>query len=360
MSSSLISYVAWTFLPNMVTGWVQSIWYGISIRAGDPRPQPGSPRYMKHRRRIHIGVIVIYLMYMIFEADWEIRKAGDFYQDLGVSQYADEKAIRSRFRRLAVIYHPDKLSSDSPDGSDWFMHLKLAQDTLLNGPKRFAYDRFGPDMVGVEWKHCHSTRDYMLKGALNMIPYYVASAFVMVLLSVLGYFNWGRYWRYLAAVSLVVLEAHTITHQTSSIYLLRIFNSIFKFIPAHPPLLPFQLLKLARKATLATFIFISQLSGHFETPSSSSSPSASSSSQHHTLQLNRLDALSKAVQIEADRLLKLNLASFQGDEAGVGEVRGKVREWLVQNTIRADPEVRNAVGRVLERRKNTGPGSVQR
>lgn len=49
------------------------------------------------------------------------------------------------------------------------------------------------------------------------------------------------------------------------------------------------------------------------------------------------------------------MAPFVGDEDGVKELRGKVKEWLVTNTIRADPEVRDAVGRELGKRRAGAP-----
>ena len=100
MSAAILSYAGWAFLPNLVSGWLQSIFYGITIRAGDPKPQPGTPKYQKHRRRIHTIVVVSYLLYTLFEADYIIRQDRDFYQLLGVSPDAGEKAVKSRFRRL--------------------------------------------------------------------------------------------------------------------------------------------------------------------------------------------------------------------------------------------------------------------
>ena len=89
---------------QLVTGWVQTIYYGITIRAGERKPQPGSARYTKHRRRIQILVISVYLLYNIYEADWEIRRAGDFYQDLDLSSpHVGDKDIKLRFRRLYVF-----------------------------------------------------------------------------------------------------------------------------------------------------------------------------------------------------------------------------------------------------------------
>jgi len=84
----------------MVTGYLQSFLYTILIRAGDPKPQPGSPRHVRDKKRIHVLVITAYLLYTVYEADYQLRRAGDFYQILGVSQDATEKAINSKFRRL--------------------------------------------------------------------------------------------------------------------------------------------------------------------------------------------------------------------------------------------------------------------
>jgi hypothetical protein len=89
-----------TDIDQLVTGYVQTALYAILIRAGDPKPAPGSPRFVRDRRRIHICVIMIYLLYTLYEADYQLRLAGDFYQDLGVAHDVTDKAVQSRFRRL--------------------------------------------------------------------------------------------------------------------------------------------------------------------------------------------------------------------------------------------------------------------
>jgi len=48
-------------------------------------------------------VILAYLLYTLYEADYLLRRSGDFYNDLGLSPGAEEKAIKSRFRRLYVV-----------------------------------------------------------------------------------------------------------------------------------------------------------------------------------------------------------------------------------------------------------------
>ncbi|KAL8830914.1 MAG: hypothetical protein Q9170_005516 [Blastenia crenularia] len=245
MSSNLLSYVGWTFLPNLVTGWVQSLYYGITIRAGDPKPQPGTPKYLKHRQRIHIAVIAIYLLYTIYEADYWVRVTGDFYQDLSLPVDVDEKKIKSRFRRLAAIYHPDKAVSpeDHANAEAYFVKFKSAQDTLTDATKRFAYERFA----------------------------------------------------------------------------------------------------------------MGQLSPFFASPS----PPNSSSSAFDEQQLQRLEQLAQTADAEIGRMLALEMAPLVGDEAGQNEMKGRVREWLVQNTIRADSEVRDAMGRAMQKRRVGAPAGAR-
>lgn len=72
-------------------------------------------------------------------------------------------------------------------------------------------------------------------------------------------------------------------------------------------------------------------------------------------QLTRLEQLAQASEVEAARLLALDMSPFVGDETGVKELRGRVREWLVTNTIRADPEVRDAMGRALAKKRVGAP-----
>ena len=353
-------------IAQMVTGWIQTIYYGITIRAGDPKPLPGTPRYTKHRQRIHIAVIVIYLLYTLFEADYWIRKNGDFFQHLGLSPLAEEKQIKSKFRRLAALHHPDKImqtfgaapgSSSQLPGSEsadaYFVLLKSAQDTLSDPIKRFAYTRFGPDVL--TWQHCSSYRDYLVRGLqVTSGPLYAGSLIFMILLSFTGYLQQGRYWRYVIFAALAVLELHVITRPYTTPVLETVINPALETITTHPPLLPFQLIQLARKATFTFFIAVGQIGGLFP-PDPLTSNSNRTLSQQEMQQLVRLEQNAKGMEAEATRLLAMDTAPFVGDEQGTKDLSNKMREWLVTNTIRADPEVRDAMGRAMMRRRAGAP-----
>lgn len=60
----------------------------------------------------------------------------DYYQVLGVSSTADDKAITSAYRKLAKQYHPDA----HPGSEDKFKEISAAYDVLGDPAKRKEYD----------------------------------------------------------------------------------------------------------------------------------------------------------------------------------------------------------------------------
>lgn len=150
---------------------------------------------MRHRRRIFIFVITGYLLYTLYETFHQVQVNGDFYRVLGVSPIASDRTIKSRFRRLAALHHPDKVGGNGSagQGDDYFVFLKLAQDTLLDPAKRFAYDRFGPDIVN--WGNQErSMQDYLYTALQkSIVSQYVGGFLTIVFLNFTWWSDWGRY-----------------------------------------------------------------------------------------------------------------------------------------------------------------------
>ncbi|KAK4217158.1 chaperone protein DnaJ [Rhypophila decipiens] len=369
--SGLLSLLGWSFLPNLVTGWVQTLYYGITIRAGDPKPRPGTPRFAEHHRRIRILVVAIYLLYTIYEAHYELQLSGSYYADLNVPLDASEREIKSRFRRLAALYHPDKASTSSPESSsqdinDYFVRLKLASETLLDPVKRFAYERFGPDIHS--WQRCVTIRDYVYRGAGLLVPYYGMAAAVMYGLGLLGYLDWGKYERWLVMVIMLVFEAHTVMRPGHPVFFDRVVNPVLGLLGnghLQQPYLPFQAIALARKLSVTVAIGVSQIGPMLAADTSSGQIVVGGNKRggdEATLLregLERLEQTARSLDGDTSRLLEVEMAPFAGDEDMLVSMKGKIKEWLVQNTIRADPMVRDALGRSLQKRRVDAPAGAK-
>ena len=66
----------------------------------------------------------------------------DFYELLEVERTADEKVLKSAYRRLAMRFHPDKNPGDAAAETK-FKQINEAYACLSDAQKRAAYDRFG-------------------------------------------------------------------------------------------------------------------------------------------------------------------------------------------------------------------------
>src|SRR3989338_2380723 len=67
----------------------------------------------------------------------------DYYKILGVARTADDKAIKSAYRRLARKHHPDV--AKAKDSGARFKEIGEAYEVLSDPEKRRRYDALGPD-----------------------------------------------------------------------------------------------------------------------------------------------------------------------------------------------------------------------
>merc|ERR1712217_288097 len=69
----------------------------------------------------------------------------NYYEVLEVPKDADEKAIKSAYRKLALKWHPDKNPDDRQTAEIKFREVAEAYEVLSNPEKRKNYDLYGTE-----------------------------------------------------------------------------------------------------------------------------------------------------------------------------------------------------------------------
>lgn len=68
----------------------------------------------------------------------------DYYEILGITKSASESDVKSAYRKLAMMYHPDK-NPDNKEAEEKFKEATEAYEVLSDPQKKDRYDRFGHD-----------------------------------------------------------------------------------------------------------------------------------------------------------------------------------------------------------------------
>ncbi|KAI5307010.1 secretory subunit [Ascosphaera pollenicola] len=96
--------------------------------------------------------LMAYMIYLIIVTQQAAPKIYDPYDILGLSRSADERAISRHYKRLSMIYHPDKIRPDPAKNetaeslNDHFIELTKAYKALTDEEVRNNYLQYGhPD-----------------------------------------------------------------------------------------------------------------------------------------------------------------------------------------------------------------------
>lgn len=342
-----LSLMGWFLLPNLVTGFLQNLFYKFTIRVGDPVPAPGSPKYQRHRHNIYMAVIALYLVYAIVEAFWNVLSihsgnpaSHPIYDLLGVSPFATEREIKSVFRRLSLTAHPDKGGEEG----QW-IQIKDAYDVLTNDAARFVYDRFGSAGLrfAAEMKPINPTpvlADLVMWGARNSIlMYYGGYAVGLVAVSLLGLFKSGHTWRYYILILCATTEAYIAfrsTHElTSSIPLLRWLG-----------IAPFQFVQILRNLMLTSFVALNQLVPLFQWDEKLHPISTVKGQQQVVKKLETIAALATNIDYESLQTFAHQTLPFREDPKLMAALRTGLVAEMIEKKLETDVYMQDALKNV--------------
>jgi curved DNA-binding protein CbpA len=341
-------------------GWAQTILYSIFIRAGDPKPQPGSMRFIKHRRYILIAIYFAYFAFTIYEVDFNLQRSSNAYNELGVPIDVDESGINSRFRKLTIKFHPDKIAAgvDRDLANQYFVHLKSMRDIVLDPAKRFAYDRFGPEIFA-QCRNCVIVKDYVDNALLSAATTYGALLVVLIGANALGYLTDGSYWRYFGILAVAVFEIRTATRQDHPRFLSQYLNPLVTSSHLRPAYLPFQLTAIIKKASLSAAQFLALLMPLYRLDPQRPTTSSDDTEDARHKQIDRLSACVAESNKDASRLLELESIPYSDNEKAKSELREALKKYMVQNVVHQERDVRNAMGQSMARRRTGVPHGAQ-
>ena len=307
-----------------------------------------------------MAIYVAYFAFIIYEVDFELQRKSNAYHDLGVPINVDDGGINSRFRKLTVRFHPDKVGPnvDRDKANDYYVHLKHARDIILDPAKRFAYDRFGPDALR-QCNNCLTVKDYVNHSLLTVLYTYGALLVFLFGANALGYLKDGAYWRYLSLLAVATYEVRTAMRPDHAPFLTRYINPLLVSIGRRPAYLPFQATIVVRKAALSAAQFLGLLIPLWRDDSQKPAKTADDTEEARHKQLDRLETTVSQSAGLASRLVEMESMPYRQNDRAKSELREALKKYMVQNTIHMDRDVRNAMGQSYARRRAGVPHGAQ-
>ena len=238
--------------------------------------------------------------------------------------------------------------------NNYYVHLKHARDIILDPAKRFAYDRFGPDIFA-QCQSCLTIKDYTDNALISTGTSYGALLVFLIGANALGFLTSGSYWRYLGLLAVATFEVRTILRPDHPAFLSKYLNPLVATTNIRPAYLPFQIIAIAKKASISLAQFLALLMPLYHAHSQNPSKPTDDSDNTRHEQLDRLAAFVQESNKDANRLLELESIPYRDNEKAKNELREALKKYMVQNVVHQTKEVRNAMGEVMTRRRTGVP-----
>lgn len=201
--NALLSLGGWSVIPDFATRYTLQLIYSTPLIHRPLRIVPSAPNTTTYRRHYGITFAVVVLGYLLYTlVEKAVNTPENFYETLGVEPSVNENGLKVAFRQFAKRYHPDRVGKG---GEEKFMEVRKLVEALKNPAVRFAYDRFGPDVL--KWKgQCTTTGEYLWHGLMQSAGYHIAGLAFLLFWSVVGRSTPFTFWRYILYFTLFSLE----------------------------------------------------------------------------------------------------------------------------------------------------------
>ncbi|KAJ1941272.1 hypothetical protein GGF37_003626 [Kickxella alabastrina] len=240
----------WMLLPPFAAKCTLVAFHWI-LRRFSPHlvPHPNTAKHAQHQRLSYIFVILLYLGYTL----WSTEKglAPNYYTMFGLDpgSYAPQQ-LRSNFRRLSLVLHPDK----NPGSEGLFIHVQGAYKVLADPIMRFVYDRAGE--AAVACASCKSTGDFILAALPRRLGVYLVYILGSIGVQVFGIGVYGTYWRYLAIACFLALDVLMMTRLTEP----AVIHVLHWVMPRRTS---FEIAQVLQQVMMCFFIALNQIGPHF-------------------------------------------------------------------------------------------------
>lgn len=269
-TSAIFRFIGWSFLPSALANGAINAYYRL-ITPGIAPPRRGTPAYASQYRIAFAALAAMYLIYTLVAAVTSLQP--NYYLILGVDQRADEQAMKAAFRRFARRNHPDRPGIGA-GGAERFREVRDAYEMLKNPVKRFAYERFGPEIIS--WKGCTTPKEYIIQGISASSGFPIGTAAILFLMSILGQSSSSSFvsavylgstrslnptalfqWRYIILATVLFAETYLILSPTTPLSSGDV--SYTHTLPILSSLLPYQQVIVLHQAFVSLSVCIAQL-----------------------------------------------------------------------------------------------------
>lgn len=162
-AGQLLIFFGWHTLQDFGAHILLRLWAAVPVRwLRLQRAPPGTPAAGTQWAAANIAVALLTLAYQVMRTIQGLDVSA--YTVLQVPVDVGGAQLKKTYRNYAKMYHPDKVG---PVHEDLFMRLHAAYQTLSDPVVRFAYDRFGSEVL--EWRTCSTAHEYMRKGVEGLV-----------------------------------------------------------------------------------------------------------------------------------------------------------------------------------------------